>query len=195
MDGFQTKLSQQGTLIAKPRARAGNDAGRRREEAETRFPHSRRLAPHTAASIHSSLFFFAPVPGGPIHSSLLALLPAWVTSYTTTTAGRMQAEKHRFALPTGPIQALSQDTAARSTSHDWDPSEDVLFPMPGSNYRQDGSDEPCVAEAAAAGEQRPPPMQHPACQQPPPRPLHERGFAVRRASMKAHDVLIIHIRV
>ena len=91
-------------------------------------------------------------------------------------------------------QALSQDRAPRSTRHDWDPSEDVLFPMPGSNYRQDGSDEPCVAESAAAGDQPPPPMQHPACQQPPPRPLHERAFAVRRASMKAYDVLIIHIR-
>ena len=45
-------------------------------------------------------------------------------------------------------QALSQDRASRSTRHDWDPSEDVLFPMPGSNYRQDGSDELCVAEAA-----------------------------------------------
>ena len=77
-------------------------------------------------------------------------------------------------------QELSQDTASRSTSHDWDPSEDVLFPMPGSNYRQDGSDEPCVAEAAAAGDQPPPPMQHPACQQPPPRLEHERAFAVRR---------------
>ena len=30
----------------------------------------------------------------------------------------MQAEKHRSALPTGPIQALSQDTSSRSTSHD-----------------------------------------------------------------------------
>ena len=73
----------------------------------------------------------------------------------------MQAEKHRSALPcrlrsTAPRcpqvpfrrQALSQDRASRSTRHDWDPSEDVLFPMPGSNYRQDGSDEPCVAEAA-----------------------------------------------
>ena len=200
----------------------------------------------------------------------------------------MQAEKHRSALPcrlrsTAPRcpqvpfrrQELSQDTASRSTSHNWDPSEDVLFrvivvvavpghaggtlgpaprpwrgwgtqgqglqragrkldllqrgrhtpscvgtdvlgwrsrlsstarrgprrrgrrvrrPLPGSNYREDGSDEPCVAEAAAAGDQPPPPMQHPACQQPPPRPLHERAFAVRRASMKAHDVLIIHIR-
>ena len=70
----------------------------------------------------------------------LALLPAWLRSYTTTTAGRIQAEKHRSArptgpirawlraavqaekhrsaLPTGPIQALSQDTASRSTSHD-----------------------------------------------------------------------------
>ena len=30
----------------------------------------------------------------------------------------MQAEKHRSALPTGPIQALSQATSSRSTSHD-----------------------------------------------------------------------------
>ena len=30
----------------------------------------------------------------------------------------VQAEKHRSALPTGPIQALSQDTSSRSTSHD-----------------------------------------------------------------------------
>ena len=45
-------------------------------------------------------------------------IAAWFKSYTTTTAGRMQAEKHRSALPTGPIQALSQDTSSRSTSHD-----------------------------------------------------------------------------
>ncbi len=50
-------------------------------------------------------------------------------------------------------QALSQDTTWRTTSHDWDPSEELLFPMPGSHYRQDGSDEPCVAEPAAAGDQ------------------------------------------
>ena len=158
----------------------------------TNVSHSSLLASHTAAQS--------------TQASWLPLLRG-SSPTTTTTAGRMQAEKHRSALPcrlrsTAPRcpqvpfrrQALSQDTASRSTSHDWDPSEDVLFPMPGSNYRQDGSDEPCVAEAAAVGDQPPPPMQHPACQQPPPRPLHERAFAVRRASMKAHDVLIIHIR-
>ena len=30
----------------------------------------------------------------------------------------VQAEKHRSALPTGPIQALPQDTSSRRTSHD-----------------------------------------------------------------------------
>ena len=50
-------------------------------------------------------------------------------------------------------QVLSQDTTWRTTSHDWHPSEELLSPMPGSHYRQDGSDEPCVAEPAAAGDQ------------------------------------------
>ena len=69
------------------------------------------------------------------HSSLFCVLPFIATTTkgpsTTTTAGRMQAEKHRSALrcrlrstaprcPEVPFrrQALSQETASCSTSHD-----------------------------------------------------------------------------
>ena len=70
---------------------------------------------------------------GASHSRLLTNVSATTTKSTTSTitAGRMQAEKHRSALPcklrsTAPRcpqvpfrrQALSQDTASRSTSHD-----------------------------------------------------------------------------
>ena len=75
----------------------------------------------TWSTIHSSQFF-----------RVLPLIATTTKSpTTTTTAGRMQAEKHRSALPcrlrsTAPRcpqvpfrrQALSQDTAPRSTSHD-----------------------------------------------------------------------------
>ena len=82
----------------------------------TNVSHSSLLASHTAAQ--STQAFWLPLLRGS-------------SPTTTTTAGRMQAEKHRSALPcrlrsTAPRcpqvpfrrQALSQDTASRSTSHD-----------------------------------------------------------------------------
>ena len=82
----------------------------------TNVSHSSLLASHTAAQ--STQAFWLPLLRGS-------------SPTTTTTAGRMQAEKHRSALPcrlrsTAPRcpqvpfrrQALSQETASRSTSHD-----------------------------------------------------------------------------
>ena len=84
----------------------------------TNVSHSSLLASHTAAQ--STQAFWLPLLRGS-------------SPTTTTTAGRMQAEKHRSALPcrlrsTAPRcpqvpfrrQALSQETASRSTSHDWE---------------------------------------------------------------------------